>query len=560
MDEKEIKRNNKKLKILAVVGILFALVAIGLFVYDIVFKNAEVDKKEENNNNVVKPTPTPEEKESYSIGDKKIVDLLNNTVYYYDYHTNYYKEDKMLVSKIDYNTKMKIILDVLIDKYGTESHDPLDGESTKWSTYTMKKADFEKEFYNYFGEDVRYDFKTVTGLKNTSEATVSKLITNNDKNELTKVDLGSEITFNGENVTLKRLDCCGDHGLWDAMYKPISTITKVETEDGKLYIYEKPAFFGGSGGKDGIYKDSEYKKQVGEYTGSLEGRKAAAEDKEEYLDTYKYTYAKNDNKEYYLVSVEKVENGKNYVKPTPTPTPVPTATPEPKVEGAEKLDVNSDLVKGLYEDIMLPDSEYLECGKYVYYNNENFKVSELTNTEIMELTAKKLSTKITNGTVRVSKDTFERMIKQLFGSDIKYELKDSDGERPVTIQIKDDEVEINKYSIGDLVSYKKLSMITDAEKKDDNIYIYETVGFGEIILSGDIESKVYKTCEYENKNLVKNFGTYARSANDTENEFDILLAKIKADTDTLNKLYTYRFTFESNGNGTYHFSRVDRLK
>lgn len=560
MNEEKLKKEQKNLKIVIIVGIIISIIVIGVFVCILAFGNNSNNKKKDNKQ-TVEPTATPKVKQKDLTKDsEEVVKLLDNTIYYYSYHNNYYKENKVLVSKIDYKTKMKIILDVIADKYGKTIHDPLDSESTNWTTYTMKKADFEKEFYNFFGEDAKYEFKSISGLKANTESIVSKLITNNDKNELSKVDIGSEITFDGDNVTLKRLDCCGDHGLWNTMYKPISTITKIEQKDSTLNIYEKPAFFGGSGGKEGIYKDAEYKQLVGDYTGNLEDRSQAVNSILEYLDTYKYSYSLNDDGSYHLVSVEKVEEGKKVeIKPTPTPTP----TPEPT---AKKLDVNSDLVKNLYEDIMPINIENLECGKYVYYNYDKFLSSELKNGEMIQLTAKKLVSSIHSGEKSVSKDTFDRTLKQLFGKDAVYSLDeyDSSNDTIITVSVDGNNVRIGKNpELGDLIANKKINMIISAEQDEekDEIYIYEKPIFAVATNVG--YGKVYNKCEYQEKNDVSKALANIELEEGTTNwvsSFDQIFNKVKESETIQSKLYTYKFIFKSNGNGTYYFYGVEKVK
>ena len=121
----------------------------------------------------------------------------------------------------------------------------------------------------------------------------------------------------------------------------------------------------------------------------------------------------------------------------------------------EELDVNSNLVKNLFDDIRFEYDN--SCEGLIYYSLNKLIASQLTDKQITLITAKKLLQG--KYTAIVSKDVFEKTAKQLFGQDIDYTFEEVEEANAFEIKLNNGNVTINFSEFGDILEVRKLSYI-----------------------------------------------------------------------------------------------------
>lgn len=216
------------------------------------------------------------------------------------------------------------------------------------------------------------------------------------------------------------------------------------------------------------------------------------------------------------------------------------------------LDVSSSVIKETINNII--PWWYTHTSNYFYHKNDKMLASDISNGIKMELVLQKLVDELRNNPDKdvettndgdnfiISEDKIIKVYKQLFGSD-KYEFTNYNDICPGARKLEDGRIEVGT-ACGGTGMATIITEIVNAEKNEEELYIYEVAGF-------------LKYSEEENEQGQSLFNLYK------DGEYKNLIAEKIEFSDNIDsvledKLSTYKYTFKSNGDGTYHFYSVEK--
>ncbi len=222
------------------------------------------------------------------------------------------------------------------------------------------------------------------------------------------------------------------------------------------------------------------------------------------------------------------------------------------------LSTSDSLVQELYNSIMPED--YSFSSNLFYHDNSYLLASEIDIETRLELTASKWLEKNSDnpsGDVVVNnygdeyivpESQIKEIYKKLFG-DIEYEIVDTSTACPGIRRVSTDTIGIGT-ACGGTGMLNIIQNVFQAEKSSDELYIYEKAAFTKYLEKENEQgASLYNLYKDQIKSVLvaENFSIdYSVSSNDID------LSSV------LDKLDIYKYTFKSNGDGTYYFYSVER--
>lgn len=219
-----------------------------------------------------------------------------------------------------------------------------------------------------------------------------------------------------------------------------------------------------------------------------------------------------------------------------------------------ELSISDSLVQELYSSIMFG---YGLTNDYYYHNSSKTLVSDMKNYTKMYLTANKWLKEYRNNpnsdvvesndyTLIVPEEQIKNVYYRIFGKDSVYSLNSSYNFCPIMSYEGADKIKLSLACGGGTGLPKVVQNIIKAEKTENEIYIYENVAFLNYVEDNSDGRHVYNLYkDTEKTNLVAEKVVLVGDYNELVEQYQ-------------NKLDTYKYTFKSNGDGTYYFYSVER--
>lgn len=248
-------------------------------------------------------------------------------------------------------------------------------------------------------------------------------------------------------------------------------------------------------------------------------------------------------------SKNKTENPSSTNKPIPSESPKPTQSEDIQKTEEEEFEISMELATTIYNKFY--DAE--DCGTRFskYYKYDEVTADDLTNedkTYIISLNiAKRMDEHI------FTEEEILKTKNQLLGENTTFEITNSK-ECKNFFKLNDGTYDLNRYCSGGMCTLDEITNIKKATKKGNTIIIDQNVIFKN---DQNHNSSTGLTSYYyqdENQTILLEKRDYI--------DFDQYLEQYnKIDWEKYkNQVSVYRYTYQDNGDGTYMFIQMKKIK